>query len=314
MEDKHMEIVAFRERWLEELRVLCNRALRWDTFSEWTMRRCTIGDPNFDPDYALVALEGSKPVGLMLGVRRTKAPPEWVERDRETGWIKLFCVDPEHPDKVFIENEMLKELEEKFMADGVKVLKATNFASWHFFSGIDVRYEDQIGFLSSRGFRKEAEHVDYELGLLEFTVPNHVKRLEEDRTQEGYVFRKPGKNAREGAVNWVCKYFSPGWGYETNEGFRFDKPKIWLAEKDAETVGFSVYGALEPHWFGPIGVLDAHRKKGLGTVLLFKTLFSMREEGQRLVVIPWTGHLFFYSQVPGIRRIRHFWTMAKELK
>jgi len=78
-------------------------------------------------------------------------------------------------------------------------------------------------------------------------------------------------------------------------------------------VAGGVAGALEPHWFGPIGVLEAHRKKGLGTVLLFKTLFSMREEGQRLAVIPWTGHLFFYSQVPGIKGIRHYWTMRKDL-
>lgn len=196
-----MEIMAFREEWLEELQALCNRALRWDTFSEWTLRRCTTGDPNFDPAYTLVSVEGDRPVGFMLGARRTKAPPELVERDREIGWIKLFCLDPEHPDKVPIEDEMLRELEEKFRAEGVKVLKATNFASWHFFPGIDVRYGDQIDFLLSRGFRKEAEHVDYELDLSEFTVPNHVKRLEEGRLREGYVFRKPEKNEKEGVVN-----------------------------------------------------------------------------------------------------------------
>jgi len=30
-------------------------------------------------------------------------------------------------------------------------------------------------------------------------------------------------------------------------------------------------------------------------------------------VIPWTSHLFFYSQVPGVRRIRHYWIMEKQL-
>ena len=78
-------------------------------------------------------------------------------------------------------------------------------------------------------------------------------------------------------------------------------------------MGFSVFGALEYHWFGPIGVLEEKRKQGLGSALLFRTLESMKGLGLPRAIIPWTGHLFFYSQVPGIVGLRHYWMMAKDL-
>ncbi len=60
-------------------------------------------------------------------------------------------------------------------------------------------------------------------------------------------------------------------------------------------------------------LVEEKRKMGLGSVLLFKTLDSMKKLGISRAIIPWTGHLFFYSQVPGIVGIRHYWVMEKKL-
>lgn len=79
-------------------------------------------------------------------------------------------------------------------------------------------------------------------------------------------------------------------------------------------LGFSGYGLLEPNWFGPIGVVEEMRGKGIGTVLLYKAITSLRLEEHRIIVIPWTNLLFFYSQLPGILGIRHFFRMAKRLE
>ncbi|RLE79878.1 MAG: N-acetyltransferase, partial [Thermoprotei archaeon] len=65
---------------------------------------------------------------------------------------------------------------------------------------------------------------------------------------------------------------------------------------------------------GPIGVDSAVRGRGIGTVLLYKSLESLRVRGYRYIVIPWTGHLFFYTQLPGVKSIRHYWILEKKLK
>ena len=83
--------------------------------------------------------------------------------------------------------------------------------------------------------------------------------------------------------------------------------------KTGEMIGFSTHGALNRDWFGPIGVDEKRRKSGVGSVLLFESRRLMRLNGVGEAVIPWTGHLFFYTQVPDIRGIRHYHIMSKML-
>jgi GNAT superfamily N-acetyltransferase len=303
-----VRVRGIQESDLPEVRALANLCLSRDSISDSSIRRITFGDPNFSTDLTAVATEDGKTVGFVIGVRRTKSPKEVVEAQKDVGWIKLFCVSEKHRRKG-IGSLMLQELEEKFKAAGVERLRLCDYPGWTLFSGVDLMYEDAIAFLQAKGFQKAGEAVDYEIDLLDFHVPRTVASL---RT-EGVTVRRARPEERDRFSKWATDVFSPFWGYEVSEAFKFPQPKLWIAEEEERVLGFSVYSALEPHWFGPIGVDPDSRKKGLGSLLLFNSLVSMREEGQRLAVIPWTEHLFFYSQVPGVRRIRHYWIMQKSL-
>ncbi|HYA22382.1 MAG TPA: GNAT family N-acetyltransferase [Thermoproteota archaeon] len=306
-----VELRELRRNDLKEVRTLANHCLNRDTISDASLERITFGDPNFAPELAEVALERNEIVGCMIGVRRTQSPPESVELQKEVGWIKLFFVSDGYRRRT-IASQMLIDLEKKFISEGTERIRVADFAGWTLFSGVDLMYQGGVGFLLSKGFKKVEETVDYEIDLLDLYVPEVVATAE-GRLSDVTV-RKAELSERERFTKWAVEMFSPFWGFEVSETFKFDPPRLWIAEKDGKTLGFSVYGALEPHWFGPIGVDPDSRKHGLGSVLLFKALASMREEGQRVAVIPWTEHLFFYSQVPGIRRIRNYWIMEKQLK
>jgi GNAT superfamily N-acetyltransferase len=304
-----VELRELKRNDLNEVRALANHCMNRDTVTDASLERITFGDPNFSPELTAVALEGNEIVGCMVGVRRTRSPEESVEVQKEVGWIKLFFVSEGYRRRA-IASRMLSELEDRFRSNGTKRIRIADFAGWTLFSGVDLMYQEAVGFLLSRGFQKAGEAVDYEIDLLDFYVPEIVAEV---RLEDATV-RKAKLSERERFTKWATEVFSPFWGFEVSEAFKFDPPKLWIGEQAGKTLGFSVYGALEPHWFGPIGVDPNSRKRGLGSVLLFNSLVSMREEGQRIAVIPWTEHLFFYSQVPGVKRTRHYWMMEKQLK
>jgi len=304
-----VELKELERNDLTEIRTLANHCLNRDTISDAALERITFSDPNFSPELTEVALEGNEIVGCMIGVRRTKSPEESVEAQKEIGWIRLFFVSEDYRRRGMA-SQMLGELERKFRSRGTKRIRVTDFAGWTLFSGVDVMYQEAIGFLLSRGFEKVGEMVDYEIDLLDFHVPRTVTETRLD----GVTIRRAHLDEKGRLMEWAAKTFSPFWGFGISDAFKYDSPKLWVAERDGKFLGFCMYRAVEPYGLGPIGVDPEWRKRGLGSVLLFNSLSSMREEGQRMAVIGWTNQLFFYTQVPGIRRIRHYWTMEKQLK
>lgn len=303
-----MKIVEFEERYFEEVRSLLNLSLSEDTISDRTLRRITFDDPNYDSKYALVAIEDEIPIGFVLGVRRKKEPKELIDAQKNLAWIKVFAVREGYRGKK-VATSLFDELEKRLKEDGSEKIRISDFPGWHLFCGIDLKYQDGISFLQRRDYKKVGEAVDYEIDLLNFYVPRRILEL----NIKPAIVRRAKKEDENKVLGWVRSEFSVFWEYEAKVGFSYEKPKLWIAEDDTGVVGFSVYSALEPHWFGPIGVSAKTRLKGIGSILLFNCLKSMREEGQRIAVIPWTSHLYFYTQVPGIRRIRHYWIMEKKL-
>lgn len=304
-----VETVPFKEEMLERINKAANRNLSEDTISDNTFKRLTILDPNFERKYALVALDQGIEVGFLLGARRTRAPEGMVEIQKETAWVKLFFVEKNRR-RFGIGSQLFTEFETIMRKEGIGRIRISDYPAWNLTSGLDMRYEEAIAFLSKRGYRKVGETVDYEIDLLDFYVPTRIITLDKGDV----TTRRAEQSDRMRVIEWVEKEFSIFWRVEADRAFNYEKPKIWIAEQGNRVIGFSVYSAFEPSWFGPIGVDPDVRTKGIGSVLLFNSLKDMREEGQRIAVVPWTNHLFFYAQVPGIRRIRHYWIMEKDLK
>jgi len=298
---------------LSEIRALMNLSLKFDFITDHMLVRCVVEDPNFIQENTLLAYNNGKLVGVLIGAERVRAPIEAVRSQKDIGWIKAVAVHPTFLKEGLLE-VLLTEFESLMRDKNKRCIRLADFASWHFFPGINVAYDFYINTLMDLNFVKDHEAVNYEVSLLNFDIPQRIVRYEKSLKKEGIVFRKANSNEMNVISRWVKHTFSPFWAYEVERAFEFKQPKIWIAERsDGEILGFSVYGSLEPEWFGPIGVDPKARAKGIGSVLLFKSLYDMRLEGLRIAIIPWTSHLFFYAQIPNIVGIRHYWIMVKKL-
>lgn len=274
------------------------------------LKRCTVNDPNYDSRLTFLALERDELIGVLIGVERTKAPKEVIEAQRNMAWIKTIAISPKHRNKYIFNrllNAFLSEVEDK---DEIKV---ANFAVWHFHPGVDVEYEYYLENYLVNDFVKYGEVVDYELDLKYFYTPTRVLVSEEKLKEEGVCFEIADSKQMDEAKEWIKTKFSPYWALEAEIAVGEDRGGLWLSYDENKFLGFSTYGALEPNWFGPIGVDEKARNLGIGSVLLFKALNSMRLNGMRHVVVPWTRHLFFYSQIPGIIGIRHYYLLKLSL-
>jgi len=308
------EIRLFGESGLEldDLRKLLNRGLENTFIDRETFKRVILEDPNHTLELVYIAFLGEKPVGCLIGVYR-KFPREYVEKHKSIAWIKEISILPEVRGRGIF-SILVKTFEERASTDGKIVVRFSDFASWYFHPGLDIRYDFYLTEFLRKGYRKKGEVVDYEVDLKYLYLPPLIAEKERKRLEEGFVFRKAEKQESSKIAKWVNERFSAAWMTEAKMGLEREGAGVWIAEKNGEIYGFSVYGALRPNWFGPIGVDPKARGKGLGTVLLYKSLFSLWEEGHRYIIIPWTEHLFFYTQLPGIKEIIHYYILEKKLE
>jgi len=89
-----VEVRGYRSSDEAQLLSLWNAALPYDPIDRRTFHRKVLLDPNFDPDWLLVADADGKLVGFCLCLIR-RVPMEKVGMEVNKGWITAFGVHPE---------------------------------------------------------------------------------------------------------------------------------------------------------------------------------------------------------------------------
>jgi GNAT superfamily N-acetyltransferase len=97
----------------------------------------------------------------------------------------------------------------------------------------------------------------------------------------------------------VAENFSPAWADEVSVGFARQPISIYIATIDRELVGFAAYECTRRGFFGPTGVIQSARGKGIGKDLLLAALWSLRELGYVYAVIGAAGPVRFYQKTVG---------------
>ena len=67
----------------------------------------------------------------------------------------------------------------------------------------------------------------------------------------------------------------------------------------ARVVGFAGYECTRRAFFGPTGVAEAERSRGVGKALLIESLWGLRELGYVYGIIGGAGPIEFYQQTVG---------------
>ncbi|MGK7391375.1 MAG: GNAT family N-acetyltransferase [Candidatus Cyclobacteriaceae bacterium M2_1C_046] len=120
---------------------------------------------------------------------------------------------------------------------------------------------------------------------------------EENLNREGIIFRKPIAPEKSIVRDWVLKNFSTYWANEVDAAFGNSPVTCFIAQKGNDLVGIACYEATYKNFFGPTGTLEAYRNKGIGEVLLLKSLSAMKEMGYAYAIIGGVGPASYYSKI-----------------
>ena len=99
--------------------------------------------------------------------------------------------------------------------------------------------------------------------------------------------------------NFVAENFLTTWADEISVGFARQPISVFVATIDRQLVGFAAYECTRRGFFGPTGVVEFARGKGIGKALLIAALEGLREMGYVYAVIGAAGPLDFYQKTVG---------------
>ena len=116
---------------------------------------------------------------------------------------------------------------------------------------------------------------------------------------EGIQLRRAMAPDKFRVVDWVNTHSGVSAAGECDVCFSNRPVSCFIATMDAEIIGYACYDATCKNFFGPTRVLDEHRGKGIGKVLLFRSLRAMRDEGYAYAIIGSVGPAEFYAKCVG---------------
>lgn len=104
-------------------------------------------------------------------------------------------------------------------------------------------------------------------------------------------------------VIWVRETFGKLWASECDSAFANRPVSCFLATKNRSLVGFSCYDTSMKNFFGPVGVTEDSRGKGIGTALLLKSLHAMATGGYAYAIIGDADSTKFYEKTVDVHII-----------
>lgn len=209
-------------------------------------------------------------------------------------------------------------MEHQFFAakkQGIKKINFSNFSPGYFYPGIDnITYPEYFDFLNQKGFRVIDEAIAMELNLGEL----NIKLME----KQGVEVSNLTKDDEKELLLFIEKHFAADCYKRASDVIMNNgHDQIAIAKIEKKIVGYSMYSSGEGRMpyspgerFGCFEVLESARSKGIGTLLLGKTLLDMKSNFIRNAYFLWTGekasHL--YSRF-GFKPYRKFKIMSIEL-
>ena len=98
---------------------------------------------------------------------------------------------------------------------------------------------------------------------------------------------------------FIEREFSVAWGDESSVAFAGKPVSLYIAVAEREVVGFAAYECTRRGFFGPTGVIDNLRHRGIGKALLLACLWGLREMGYVYGIIGRAGAVEFYEKAVG---------------
>ncbi len=98
---------------------------------------------------------------------------------------------------------------------------------------------------------------------------------------------------------FIAENFSVAWADEISVGFANKPVSVVIATRQGRVIGFAGYECTRKAFFGPTGVIESERGRGIGTALLIASFWGLRELGYVYAIIGGAGPVKFYQDAVG---------------
>jgi GNAT superfamily N-acetyltransferase len=115
----------------------------------------------------------------------------------------------------------------------------------------------------------------------------------------GVTVRRAIAPEKHVVTEWVKHHFGPAWMSECEVAFAQSPITCLIATQNDKLLGFACYDATTKGFFGPTGVDELERGRGVGKMLFLYSLQLMRLDGYGYAVIGGAGPTEFYAKTAG---------------
>lgn len=284
-------VAPYRASDLDEVVNLLRAALHADAVTRELFIRRVLLDPNFDAAGVPVARVGKRVVGFLASV----APSHPIEDellDRRRGYITLMAVDARHR-RQGIGTRLLQHAMKFLEARGCRTVLVSPYPANYWTPGVDeAAYPEAIAFLEARGFSIAYRPLSMDASLAGgWSIPSWAVHRMEQLEARGVRCSSLDFRLLPNLMKFMRRQFPGDWQRVVREAAagiaagQRPPSDLLVAHSRGRVLGFSHHNAER---FGPFGVAQNYRGRGIGAALLFQTLEEMRREGRHNAWFLWT--------------------------
>ena len=311
-----LTISSYVDTCRSEILDLWTRALPLDAISMGTFESRILLDDNFDAEYFLVARDNNALAGCILGAYAKRMPLGDADPNGTRSWITTLAVDPS-ADMAQVGGMLLRDLERKFAAIGKTECLVSTYPPGYFTPGVDQN--NSLPLLKcylDNGYVKVREALSMDSSIVLFQAGKAVEEKEKHLREQGIHIRPYRREDLLRFLKFLELTMPSDWVRVERRNLKkiteggFSEDQITVVAHGDEIIG---YCQFEGSHFGPFGVSDIYQGRGIGTVLLARTIERMKTEGFHTAWVMWTDDLAakVYGKF-GFKETRRFTILRKE--
>jgi GNAT superfamily N-acetyltransferase len=312
-----IECTSYSDDHRNEILDLWTRALPLDAINEGMFESRVLLDDNFDSETFILACENNTLAGFLLGTHAKRTPLGDADPEGTRSWITALAVDPSR-DLNAVGSALLAEAEKRFVTLGKIECLVSTYPPGYFTPGIDqINDAPLLKLFLSHGYTKQREAISMDASIVLFRVSDSVIQKQEDLRKEGIEIRPYRRSDLLRFLSFLETTMPTDWVRVERRNLKkiseggFTENQITVVTHDNKIIG---YCQFEGSHFGPFGVSNKYQGRGIGTVLLARTIERMKREGHHDAWVMWTDDVAakVYGKF-GFTETRRFSILKKEL-